>query len=71
MTYLEEPIKTEPIVINNAVLYLSDLEVELSDNDSAYTEICFCGDLDFDPYFEDSDDDSDDETDAKIFPSEK
>jgi hypothetical protein len=71
MTQFEEPIKTEPIVITDAVLYLSDLEVEFTDDDtdSVYTEICFCGDLDFDPYYEDSDDDSDD--DAKIYPSEK
>lgn len=72
MTHQNMPIEPKPIIVTDAVLYLSDLDVELSDNDSVYTEICFNDDLDFDPYFaEDEDEDSDDETDAKIYPSEK
>jgi hypothetical protein len=71
MTQFEEPVKTEPTVIADKILYLSDLEVELtdSDDDSNYTDLCFCDDLEFDPYY-DADEDSDDD-DIKIHPSEK
>jgi len=71
MTQFEEPVKTEPTVIADKILYLSDLEVEItdSDDDSNYTDLCFYDDLDLDPYY-DADEDSDDE-DIKIHPSEK
>ena len=70
MTQFEEP-EIEPTVNTNAVLYLSDIEVEFSDDDtdSVYTEMCFCDDLEFDPYY-DADEDSDND-DIKIHPSEK